>query len=295
MPRRCSPPSRSRNAFRSRAASATADSSRKPMRGRHAEKLRSAVTTCMSAACPRIPPWAGSMTRCCRASSAFPTRSSRGCCSTSSPTRWSTRATTPGSTNHSRWRWRRRGAPLAAGPGARSRVRRLPGRAGAQARAGGAGGGDAQAAWRRSTGATSRSRTSNASRPKSSRSCAPNTARSCPRSRTTPSSSRSRCTPSSCRRSNGCLHRRAAIFRPSTRAFASSPGRKKGPRAGAALGRLLHEIAMSTVLRKAGRSQSRSNQACRCGWAGRSSGSRIQSCTWQPSGMSATVSSFPAR
>ena len=139
----------------------------------HAEKLRSAVTTCTPAA-PRYStlgwfddPLLSSFIR-------FPDAQLARLLFTSLPTRWSTRATTPGSTNHSRWRWRRR-APMAEGPGARRRVRRLPGRAGPQARARGARR-PCASGWRPSIEATSRSKTRNASRPKSWRSCAPNTA-----------------------------------------------------------------------------------------------------------------------
>ena len=59
--------------------------------------------------------------------------------------------------------------------------------------------------------------------------------------------------------------------------------------------RLLQERGISTAFLNAGRAHSRSNQRCRFGCAGRSIGSRIQRCTWQPSGMSPMVRLLPAK
>ena len=56
------------------------------------------------------------------------------------------------------------------------------------------------------------------------------------------------------------------------------------------------EIGISTAFVNAGRTHKRSNQACRWASTGRCSiGSRIHSCTWQPSGMSPMVRLLPPR
>ena len=89
-PRRASRSSRSRNAFPSPAASATAASSRRKRRASRPRACAARATTSTSAACPRTRRSAGSTTRCSPPSSATPTCSSRGSCSTSSRTSAST-------------------------------------------------------------------------------------------------------------------------------------------------------------------------------------------------------------
>ena len=199
----------------------------------------------------RIPPWAGSMTRCCRPSSAFPTPSSRGCCSTSSPTRWSTRDDTRFNESFAvaveeegcAAGWGHRGAKPSSPPSRpRRRRRELAARV--------EGGMRLEAVYKSDVPVEDKKRV-----PKSSASCAPNTARSCPPSRTTPSSSRSRCTPSSCRRSSGCWRKRrsSGLLRAPLAGGARGAGGTEGPRRTRELRlRFLHESAMSTVFGRPG-------------------------------------------